>query len=821
MPKTKILCIFDGFGIGPDSANNCISRAKMPNFRRVLKEYYWTTLNADGESVGQEEGLVGNSEVGHMNIGGLQLVPQLSYQITQSAEVGFELATKDRLFDPTEYLQSMFESKKENTIHLIGLFSTGTIHSDMRHWIGSIESAGRAGTDRIVLHLITDGRDSDRCSLVATWQEFVTKFETRLKPYSSKIFLGSVGGRFYAMDRDKNWDRVIAQVAPWFGLVIASNIDKKIGKNIGIPEFVQNKYGQEVLDKTNQLMQKLTDNLKKLLLTEGQKNELQKLSTQNILEVLKNGTNIGVDAIESFINDYTKINYSEEIFDETLIPACTHQIQKNDTIWLLNFRSDRMKQFATVLCDLNKEFQLGLDIIAMNDYGIGREVQNYELRTLNYEGYKPIFRTQQVHNTLAETIASLGQTQLHIAETEKYAHVTYFLNGGKDTEHTGEDWVVIPSNKVESHAEKPEMKAKEITDYILECLEGDLDKNFEDVFGAEVTPFQRGQSVSSGGLNNSNQRIPHNKGLKELASQMRQNQTKTEKLVWNNILKDDKMGFRFIRQKPLLNYIADFYCFELRLVIEIDGDSHNYSIQKDQNREKELADQGLSILRFRNDDVYNNLDGVKVAIEQYISSLINPPKSSTLTPLERGSYAQTYDYIIVNYANPDMVGHTGDIDASVNSMEFLDEQFGRLLSKVEQGGHSLILIADHGNMEFVGEYTLSSNPFSKGSNLKGLGDLVTLTDTEHNPNAVPCVIVDPKLRITNYELVDNLLELENKMRDFSIQNQTITDQELITKVLTQKNYEYMNDDWLSEEEIEVITKHQPPLWYAGILLMLL
>jgi 2,3-bisphosphoglycerate-independent phosphoglycerate mutase len=628
MKKTKILCIFDGFGIGLDSTNNCITRAKMPNFRRILKEYYWTTLNADGESVGQEAGLVGNSEVGHMNIGGLQLVPQLSYQITKSAEDGYELDTKDKLFSPKKYLEDKFVSSSNKTVHLVGLFSTGTIHSDMRHWIGSIEAAGSAGANKIILHLITDGRDSDRQSLVETWQTFVAKFETRLQPFATKLFLGSVGGRFFGMDRDKNWNRVLVHVTPWLAAVAKE-------KNCSIPDFIKQKYSSDVLGKSNVLMQKLTDNLKEMLLNDEQKEELENTPAKRILEILNNGTNINLFGIEEFLCDYSILNYKKDVFDETLIPACLHQIQPNDTIWLLNFRSDRTKQIMTVLCDLNNEFQLGLDILGMNDYGIEREFFGEPLQVANINQYKPIFQTKLVQNTLAETISNLGQTQLHIAETEKYAHVTYFLNGGNEVKHPGENWIVIPSNKVESHAEKPEMKAKEITDYIL--------------------------------------------------------------------------------------------------------------------------DHGLN----------------------------------------------KHDFVIVNYANPDMVGHTGDIDAGIRSMEFLDEQFGRLLSEVEQGGHSLILIADHGNMEFVGEFQKS------GKNL---------TDTEHNPNAVPCVIVDNKFRV-NADLESNINTFLEQVKNSDLFNNLNIDFDLLQTVLQQKNYKNLDDNWLSKDEIVEITKTQLPLWYAGFLLL--
>jgi 2,3-bisphosphoglycerate-independent phosphoglycerate mutase len=646
MKKTKILCIFDGFGIGPDSANNCITRAKMPYFRRILKEYYWTTLNADGEGVGQEDGLVGNSEVGHMNLGGLQLVRQLSYQITKSAEQGFELETKDRLFDPKEYLQSKLTLSQNKTIHLVGLFSTGTIHSDMRHWIGSIEAAGRAGANQIILHLITDGRDSDRQSLVATWQRFTTEFETRLQPFENKVFLGSVGGRFYAMDRDKNWERVLVQLMPWFSLTV-DKINKNSKQPFGIPEFVGKKYGSENLDKTNILMQKLTDELKEML-SSKQENELKNVALERIQEILQNNTNITFEEITNFLIDYSSLNYQKEIFDETLIPASLHQIQPNDMLWLLNFRSDRMKQITTVLCDLNSEFELNLDILAMNDFGIKKEIfEDNPQFSINF-GYKPIFQTKQVKNTLAETISNLSQTQLHIAETEKYAHVTYFLNGGSQDKHNGEDWVVIPSNKVESHAEKPEMKAREITDYILE--------------------------------------------------------------------------------------------------------------------------NGLGV----------------------------------------------YDYIIVNYANPDMVAHTGLVPESVESVEFLDQQLGKLLEVVEQGGHSMIITADHGNCEFVGPYQKTIFSFSKELN-KNLQIDQNLTDTEHNPNAVLCIIVNNKFKV-NEQLDFNANELLKEIKNNEIFENLDIDYDLLQITLEQKNYKNLDKSWLSEHEIKEITKNQLPLWYAGVLL---
>ena len=644
--KTKILCILDGFGFAPNSVNNAISRAKMPNFRRIMSQYFWTTLDADGEAVGQEAGLVGNSEVGHMNIGGLQLVPQLSYQITQSAEKSFDLKTKDWLFNPRDYLESKFKDSNNKTIHLIGLFSTGTIHSDMRHWIGSIEAAGKAEADKIVLHLISDGRDSDRKSLVATWQEFVTKFEDRLQPFENKIYLGSVGGRFYAMDRDKNWERIIVHMMPWFALVAKKKL-------LHIPDFILKNYNADNLAKSNILMQELTDKLKEILLKSQEQNDLSNLNPTTILDILQNGTNLTLPKIESFLNDYTILNYNQDFFDETLIPACLSQIQPQDTLWLINYRSDRMKQLTQMICEINQEFDLNLDILSMNDYGIGKEypvsfaVTPFKKWELVGNSYKPIFKTQKVQNTLAQTIAKQGQTQLHIAETEKYAHVTYFLNGGSQEKHEGETWELIPSNKVNSHAEQPEMKAKEITDYIL--------------------------------------------------------------------------------------------------------------------------DHGIG----------------------------------------------EYDFIIVNFANPDMVAHTGLIPESIASLEFLDLQLGRLIDEVEQSGHSIIITADHGNCEFVGGYTKKVFSFSQELN-KQIETIQNLTDTEHNPNPVPCIIVDERFKKKEFRQSDFITSIQK----FSKNNNLNVDSNLFKKALEQDNRNLINNqNWLTQDQINELKKDQLPLWYVGVLFL--
>jgi 2,3-bisphosphoglycerate-independent phosphoglycerate mutase len=556
--ETKILCILDGFGLISKTENNASAQANMPVMRKLLEKYPWMTLDADGVKVGQEQGLVGNSEVGHMNIGGLQLVNQLSYQITRGSfnKFDFDEQNPDQLFDPKELLKSRRQDYSENSIHLITLFSSGTIHSDVRHLIGAIEVADNVGYNNIVLHLFSDGRDSDRESLVSTWNSFTSKFADRLAKITSKIVLGSVGGRYFGMDRDKNNERTELAMESFFS---SSDLASHI----------------EIADIGEHLQLKTTE------------------------------------------------SYKQSIYDETLSPEnFGPTIQDRDTVWLLNFRSDRMKQLTGALVQKNIEAEMDLYFMSMNSYGIDSEV--YDLDSYA-SGYIPLFKTKILHNTLSEYISNKGQNQLHIAETEKYAHVTYFFDGGRKTPLEGEDWIVIDSNKVASHAEKPEMKAKEITDYIIE--------------------------------------------------------------------------------------------------------------------------NGLG----------------------------------------------KYDYIVVNYANPDMVGHTGDIEASIVSMEVLDYQLGRLVDEIETHNYKMVITADHGNIECVGEYI---NKDGKKS-----------IDTEHNANPVPLIIVDPNI---DFPLLVKKLEA-------SLEKDNVYTSEIVnsTKNISTSS-QIVIDGWITDDQIP---KDILPLWYSGEILI--
>ncbi len=591
---TKMLCILDGLGFSPAAPSNAVSLAKMPTFRKILSQYPWITLNADGEFVGQEDGLVGNSEVGHTNIGGLKLVKQLSLQITESSLSNFSQLSDDQLFDPKNLLVKKF-ALFPKFIHLFGLFSTSSVHSDMRHWIGAINSSLNAGADKVILHLISDGRDSDRQSLVTTWQKFMQSLQLN-EEQKTKITLGSLGGRFYLMDRDKNYER------NWQGLEVCLD--------------------QEILEKSYHQIKEFF---------------AKKLNTQiNFRSFTPHSEKVTFDEIQKTLEQLSEASYTQNNFDETITPikvSSGYGIKTGETIWLINFRTDRLRQLTIILSGLNRTLQANWTILTTNDYGAGGEIYlDSSLENFNpnhTDGCYPIFRSQPSQNTLAQRIAEMGKTQLHIAETEKYNHVTFFLNGCQQIVFEGEEDKLIPSNKVQSHAEMPEMKTREITDYIVQ----------------------------------------------------------------------------------------------------------NY---------------------------------------------------------------QKYDYIIANYAAPDIIGHTGDIQAAITTLEFLDTQLARIMKLVDTGNLEILLISDHGNIEVVGEVEVDGRKF---------------VDTAHNPNPVPCIFVKKDFEIDNF--CANLQRLKDNYKlDLNITNfkQHFEAKTRLSLDLTNPEF------WLKTEQIKV---SNIPLWYSGAFLLAL
>jgi bisphosphoglycerate-independent phosphoglycerate mutase (AlkP superfamily)/ribosomal protein S18 acetylase RimI-like enzyme len=813
--KTKILCIFDGFGLNVDSPNNCVSQAKMPTFRRLLKDYKWTTLNADGQSVGQEDGLVGNSEVGHMNIGGLKLVPQLSFQVTDSSQNAFDLdqvRNPNQLFDPKVLLKE--KMAKNSVVHLMGLFSTGKIHSDLRHWAGAISAAARAGAAKIVLHLISDGRDSDRKSLTETWNLFVQN-HLELEKLKDKIYLGSLGGRFFAMDRDNNVERSFAGIS--LGLTLAFSKDKELNEaQKGIQDFVVKNYSDQSYTRWVELIHKnksFVEGIKLIQKLNLSKTELeQKLETQNLENRF--------EEIPSLLQTISNLHYEKEVYDEMLTPFFFEQISKNETFWLLNFRTDRFKQLGKLLCELNENFELGLTILGMNDFGNGhQEMLKSEteiFRAVNESKskpvYFPIFKNEPVKNTLAEYISKSKKSQLHIAETEKFNHVTYFLNGGQNLKSQGEDWVVIPSNKVESHAEKPAMKAKEVTDFIVECLDSRVD----------LVPMQDSQKeIAQSFIRNYWLEIANTWSGGFTKAQEQSFET-TLRHVYPTIFGDKEntdqephfisydgeivgfANFNYYWEKE--GYFISDLCVQSEFqpqgigskvleIAKLRGKERGCSqlslwVDHDNSGAKRLYEKsGFEVNGNRTLNWYDQKGNVTFSSDSYNMIF-------DLTTFDE-NVAKHYDYIVVNYANPDMVGHTGDIKAGIESMQVLDTQLARLVQKLEEQGDSMILIADHGNMEFVGEYQK---------------DGLSLTDTEHNDSPVPCVIIDPNFR-------SGESESENKLLNNLTQSNLTFEPEKLNKSFGKNNNRDYDSEWLSQKEIEELKANQLPLFYAGILLL--
>jgi 2,3-bisphosphoglycerate-independent phosphoglycerate mutase len=609
--KTKILCILDGFGLSTHKKNNSLAYSNLPNLAKIFTTYPMITLNADGSSVGQEDGLVGNSEVGHMNIGGLKKVNQLSFQITESSKNNYALnhiIAPDQNFDPVELLNKLKISEESQNLHIVTLFSRGKVHSDTRHLAAAIKCGIKSEIKNILLHIITDGRDTDKKNFLLDLNNFKNEYQDLFNFKGINVQIASISGRFYSMDRDNNKERVFLGLEAMFNTFYENEFDYK-SQEI-------RKYIQETLNSNNQ-HHKIENYEDLLCLSE-----------------------------DEFISKYINMNYSREIFDEyidpiSLLPFGSElNIGENDFVWFINFRTDRFRQIVTYFLDINKQFKLNLNIIANNDYSIAdiKPITKYNEIENKINSYFAIFNSKPVKNTLSEYISDHNFTQLHISETEKYNHVTYFLNGGQNKKSPLEDWVVIPSHKVQTHADIPEMKAKEITDYII--------KN------------------------------------------------------------------------------------------------------------------GLG----------------------------------------------KYDYIIVNYANPDMIGHTGDLNAAITSMEFLDAQLGRLLEIIEQNSdYEMLITADHGNIEKVGEYI---DPNS-GKHF---------TDTEHNDSPVPLIYVSKNWK-------NNLTGMKNRIIDFVKTNSVFledVEQDYLNH-LTEKFYPLELEYYLSKSKNCFIIKEvQEPilcLFVVGIFLI--
>lgn len=372
--KPLLLCILDGVGINKETKGNAYKLANTPNLDKLFKKYPHSKLEASGEFVGLPNGQMGNSEVGHSNIGAGRIV----YQGIQ--KINNEIDTKN--FYQNKNILEMFQYVKENNkkLHLMGLVSDGGVHSSMKH----IQSLINMCSDKEIpfyLHIFTDGRDtlSDSCL------SYIEKLDLK----NGEI--ASISGRYYAMDRDNRYDR------------IEKAYDVLIGKS---------------------------------------------------------------DSKYESIKEAIKINYENNITDEFILPGLILEegiVKEKDGVIFFNFRPDRLRELGSALS--NPEFkgfkrkrEMNVKLLTMMP--VSDEVVNktiYDLTTLN--------------DTLGEYVSTKGLKQLRIAETEKYAHVTYFFDGGKELELNNCDRILIPSPKVATYDLKPEMSAYEITDTLLDKMD--------------------------------------------------------------------------------------------------------------------------------------------------------------------------------------------------------------------------------------------------------------------------------------------------------------------------------------------------------------
>ncbi len=464
------IIILDGWGLGKKYEGNAVLKARTPNYKLLMENYPSTTLDASGLSVGLPEGQMGNSEVGHLNIGAGRIIYQELTRISKSIE-------NKEFFNKEEFLSAIEYCKQNNSkLHLMGLLSDGGVHSHINHLYALVEMAKGHGLKDVYVHCFLDGRDVPPQS----GKGYLEELENKLVEIGvGKI--ATISGRYYAMDRDKRWDRV---KLAYDALILGA------GNTAGS--------AQEIINKS----------------------------------------------------------YADNITDEFVVPSVIMNNEKpvatvddKDSIIFFNFRPDRARELTRAFVDIDfegfeRQKKVETYYVCMTQYD--KTIENVEI------AYKP----QTYTNTLGEYISSLGKKQLRIAETEKYAHVTFFFNGGVEKPNEGEDRVLIPSPKVATYDLKPEMSAIEVKEEVI-------------------------KRIRSG----------------------------------------------------------------------------------------------------------------------------------------------VYDFIVLNFANPDMVGHTGDIDAAIKAIETVDACLGEIVQEIQKINGKVLITADHGNAEeMIDEET--------GSKL-----------TAHTTNRVPCLII--------------------------------------------------------------------------------
>lgn len=403
MAKKALLMILDGWGIGHHDKADVIFNTPTPYLDYLNATYPHSQLMASGENVGLPDGQMGNSEVGHLNIGAGRVVYQDLVKINK--------ACRDNSILNNPEIVSAFSYAKENgkSVHFMGLCSDGGVHSSLDHLYKLCEISEKYGIDNTFVHCFMDGRDTDPKS----GKGFIEDLQAHCGKTKGKI--ASIIGRYYAMDRDKRWNRVKEAYD-----LLVSGIGKKASDMV---KAVEESYAEGITD-----------------------------------EFIKPIVNAGVDG----------------------------RIKDGDVVIFFNFRNDRAKELTVVLTqqDMPEEGMHtipGLQYYCMTPYDA------------SFKGVHILFDKENVDNTLGEYLSKLGKKQLHIAETEKYAHVTFFFNGGREAPYDGEDRILIPSPKVATYDLKPEMSAYEVKD----ALVAEINKNVYDFI---VVNYANGDMVGHTGV---------------------------------------------------------------------------------------------------------------------------------------------------------------------------------------------------------------------------------------------------------------------------------------------------------------------------------
>ena len=384
MKKPTVLLILDGYGERKEKEGNAIALAKTPVMDRLKKEFPYVEGQASGLFVGLPDGQMGNSEVGHMNMGAGRIVYQELTRITKSIQDGD--------FFENKALKAAVEhcKKEDSALHFMGLVSSGGVHSHIEHIYGLLELAKRAGLKKVYLHAFLDGRDTPPDS----GKSFLLAVEKKMQELGVGE-IATISGRYYAMDRDKNYDRV-----------------------------------------------------------------------EKAYRAMVDGTGEKASSVEEAID----ASYAKKVYDEFVLPTviekdgAVHTVSDGDAMIFFNFRPDRAREICHAFCD--DEF---------NFFNRGPRKKVFFVCFTDYDPTIPnkrvAFEKEEIHNTLGEVVSNLGKNQLRIAETEKYAHVTFFFNGGKEEPYENEDRILVPSPKeVPTYDLKPEMSCYTVTEKLTEAI---------------------------------------------------------------------------------------------------------------------------------------------------------------------------------------------------------------------------------------------------------------------------------------------------------------------------------------------------------------